>query len=181
MAAIDIGGIEVPDNRPVFLAALAVHVLAGLVSVVAGARAALARKQPGWHPRAGRVYLAGISGIFATATVLAALRWREDRHLFGIAVVALGLAATGLAARRRAWPRWPLWHGLAMGGSYITLLTGFYVDNGPQLPLIDDLPHVLYWVVPAAVGIPVIVVALVRNGALGAGDRTVSRAGRPVR
>lgn len=179
MAAIDIGGIEVPDSRPVFLAALALHVLAGLISVGAGARAAFARKRPGWHPRAGRVYLAGISAIFATATIMAAMRWREDRHLFVIALIAATLAATGLAARRREWARWPLWHGAAMGGSYITLLTGFYVDNGPQLPLIDRLPHVTYWVGPAAIGIPIIVVGLARNGALRPDRREVSR--RPAR
>lgn len=163
MAAIDIGGIEVPDSRPVFLAALALHVLAGLVSVISGARAALARKRPGWHPRAGRVFLAGITGIFLTATVMSALRWREDRHLFVIASIAFALAVTGFTARRREWPRWMLWHGAAMGGAYVTLLTGFYVDNGPQLPPIDRLPHWTYWVVPIAVGIPVILAALVHN------------------
>jgi hypothetical protein len=179
VAAIDIGGIEVPDSRPVFLAALALHVLAGLVSVAAGARAAFARKRPGWHPRAGRVYLAGISGIFVTATVMAAMRWHEDRHLFVIGLIAFVLAATGLAARWRRWRRWLLWHGAAMGGSYITLLTGFYVDNGPQLPPIDRLPHVAYWVGPAIVGIPITVAALVRNGALRPDRRKVSQ--RPGR
>lgn len=166
MAALDIGGIEVPDSRPLFLAALAVHVLAGLISVIAGARAALARKRAGWHPRAGRVYYAGLSGIFATATVMATLRWRQDRHLFVIAVIAFGLASAGLLARRRRRPGWLARHGAAMSGSYIALLTGFYVDNGPQLPPIDRLPHVLYWAVPVGVGVPVTVAALVRNGAL---------------
>lgn len=166
MAAIDIGGIEIPDSRPVFLAALAVHVLAGLVSVIAGARAALARKRPGWHPRAGRVYLGGISTIFVTATIMAALRWHEDRHLFVIATIAFGLALAGFAARRRARDGWLLRHGSAMGGSYIALLTGFYVDNGPQLPAIDRLPHAAYWIVPITVGVPVTAIALVRNGAL---------------
>jgi hypothetical protein len=179
VAVIDIGGIEVPDSRPLFLAALAVHVIAGLVSVIAGARAALARKRPGWHPRAGRVYLVGISGIFLTASIMAAMRWRQDRHLFVIAVVAVSLAGTGLAARRRAWARWPAWHGASMGGSYITLLTGFYVDNGPQLPPIDRLPHVAYWVGPAAIGIPIIVAALVHNGALRSPWRRVSERASP--
>jgi hypothetical protein len=179
VAAIDIGGIEIPDSRPVFLAALAVHVLAGLISVIAGARAAVARKRPGWHPRAGRVYLAGISGIFLTATIMASMRWRQDRHLFVIALIAVALAATGLAARRRRWARWTLWHGAAMGGSYITLLTGFYVDNGPQLPPIDRLPHVAYWVGPAAIGIPITIAALVHNGALRPRRRQVSRRPSP--
>jgi hypothetical protein len=46
------------------------------------------------------------------------------------------------------------WHGCAMAGSYVALFTGFYVDNGPQLPVWDRLPHLLYWLLPAAVGAP---------------------------
>jgi hypothetical protein len=38
-----------------------------------------------------------------------------------------------------------------MGGSFAALLTGFYVDNGPQLPLWNRLPHVVYWLLPTAV------------------------------
>lgn len=177
MTPIEIGGIEVPDSRPAFLAALAVHVLAGLVSVVSGARTALARKRPGWHPRAGRVYLTGLAGVFTTATVMAAMRWRQDRHLFLIASIAFGLASLGWLARRRARPGWLLRHGAAMGGSYVALLTGFYVDNGPQLALLDRLPHATYWAVPIGIGIPVTVAALVRNGAVRSPARRRARAG----
>ena len=53
-----------------------------------------------------------------------------------------------------------------MAGSYIALLTGFYVDNGPQLPLWNRLPHWSFWFLPAAVGIPLTWRALVRNHAL---------------
>ena len=50
--------------------------------------------------------------------------------------------------------------------SYIALLTGFYVDNGSQLPLWDRLPHLLYWLLPAAVGTPLTWWALRRNHAI---------------
>jgi hypothetical protein len=49
-----------------------------------------------------------------------------------------------------------------MGGSYIALLTGFYVDNGPFLPLWDRLPHLTYWLLPSLIGIPLIWLALRR-------------------
>jgi hypothetical protein len=164
--AVRILGITVPDNRPLFLAVVAVHVVAGVTSVVAGALAATARKQPGRHPRAGRVYLYGLATIFVSATVLAIMRWSHDWHLFVIGTVAAALGGFGFVMRRRARPGWKLWHGSAMGASYIALLTGFYVDNGPQLPLWKLLPHITYWVLPSIVGIPLIVLALVRNGAL---------------
>ena len=134
--------------------------------MIAGLLATTARKRPGRHPRAGRAYLCAIAGVFVTATVMAILRWREDWHLFLIASAAFGLAAVGLRARRRRPHRWMVWHGCAMAGSYVALFTGFYVDNGPRLPLWDRLPHVAYWLIPAAVGIPLTWRALVRNGAI---------------
>lgn len=51
-------------------------------------------------------------------------------------------------------------HLIAMGTSYILLLTAFYVDNGPHLPVWRDLPVLAYWLVPAAIGIPLIIHAL---------------------
>jgi hypothetical protein len=137
MLAINILGLEIPDSRPVFLTALAVHVIAGAVSVVSGALAATARKRRGRHPKAGVVYGAGLATVFVTATVMAALRWQHSWHLFVIACTAFGLGLLGVFARERRWHRWMTWHGTAMGLSYVALLTGFYVDNGPQLPLWD--------------------------------------------
>jgi hypothetical protein len=49
-----------------------------------------------------------------------------------------------------------------MGGSYIGLLTGFYVDNGPSLPLWDRLPHWTYWTIPTVIGVPLVWIALHR-------------------
>lgn len=97
---------------------------------------------------------------------MSAIRFEEDAHLLAIAIVAFGLAIAGRSARRRR-PGWLRWHGMAMSGSFIAPLTGFYVDNGPQLPLWDRLPHITYWFLPLPVGAPVTWWALRRNGALG--------------
>jgi hypothetical protein len=43
-----------------------------------------------------------------------------------------------------------------MGVSYIALLTAFYVDNGPHLPLWDRLPTLALWLMPTAIGLPVL-------------------------
>ena len=50
-----------------------------------------------------------------------------------------------------------------MGASYILLLTAFYVDNGKNLPLWKDFPPVTYWLLPGAIGTPIIVHALLRH------------------
>jgi hypothetical protein len=169
MLSINILGIEVPDTRPLFLVALAVHVPAGIVSVLSGAVAAASRKRPGRHPGAGRVYLVGLAALCASAAVLAPMRWRHDWPLLLLDLIAFGSAASGLLVRRRHRPGWLAPHGMAMAGSYITLLTGFYVDNGPQLPVWDRLPHLAYWLLPAAVGVPLSVAALAHNRAWNGG------------
>lgn len=35
-------------------------------------------------------------------------------------------------------------------------MSGFYVDNGPFLPLRNRLPHINYWLLPTIVGVPLI-------------------------
>jgi hypothetical protein len=47
-----------------------------------------------------------------------------------------------------------------MGTGYVAMLTAFYVDNGPHLPLWDRLPSLTFWFLPAAIGAPIIVRAV---------------------
>ena len=162
MLGSDIVGLPIPDEGPIFAIVLVTHIVSGLTAVIAGALAATAKKRRGRHPRAGHVYLWALGGIFTTATIMAAIRWHEDAHLFTIAVIAFGPGLYGYQARRRHRPGWPTHHGIGMGGSYIALLTGFYVDNGPFLPLWNQLPHWTYWLLPSLVGIPLIRRALHR-------------------
>ncbi len=67
---------------------------------------------------------------------------------------------TASGSRRRNWVSL---HITGMGASYVLLLTAFYVDNGKSLPLWQDLPAIAYWVLPASVGVPLIIRALLRH------------------
>lgn len=156
-----------------FAVILLVHVPAGLTAVVAGAVAAVSRKRRGRHPRFGTVYVGALAVVFVTATGLAVLRWTEDRHLFALGTVSFALAAVAYAARRLRWRGWTTFHIVGMGLSYVVLLTAFYVDNGPHLPLWDRLPAVAYWTLPALVGVPLVVRTLRRYTS--ATDRTRRR------
>jgi hypothetical protein len=156
MLAGDILGLPIPDAGPTFAAALVIHILSGLTAVISGALAATAKKRLGRHPRAGRIYLWALGGVFTTATIMAIIRWREDAHLLAIGIIAFSLGLYGYQARRRHRPGWPPHHAIGMGGSYIALLTGFYVDNGPFLPIWKQLPHLTYWLLPSIVGVPLI-------------------------
>ena len=78
-----------------FTIALSIHVLAALSCVVAGTLAATARKQPGRHPIAGRVYLWGLAVVVATVLTMAILRWPDYTVLLAIGLAAGGLGLAG--------------------------------------------------------------------------------------
>ena len=132
-APIVVAGIPIPSDSPAFLVVLGVHVLAGLAAVLTG---------------------------LATMAGLSAVRWAEDYHLFVLGTLAFAAAFVGRRAVRRQRLRR---HLIGMGSSYILLLTAFYVDNGAHLPLWRELPTPAYWLLPAAIGLPLIMVALRRH------------------
>ena len=98
--------------------------------------------------------------VFVSASVLAALRWVEDSHLFILGTLSFAAATFGRMARRRRWRGWIKLHISGMGLLYILMLTAFYVDNGKNLPLWKELPPIAYWILPSAIGLPLIVQAL---------------------
>ena len=159
--AARIFGDQVGSTAPMFLALLAVHVLAGLIAVITGAIAALVRKGSPRHIRAGRWYYRAIIIVFATATVLAAMRWRQDYYLFIIGAIAFTAATIGYQHRRRHRPG-DTGHIAGMGIAYVAMLTAFYVDNGPHLPLWDRLPVITFWLLPSVIGAPIIIRAIIR-------------------
>lgn len=129
-------GIPIPSSSGVFLTLVAVHVAAGLVCAVVGAVAMLSPKREGRHP---------------------------TTHLFGLGILSFGAGAIGRTARRGQRPGWLRIHIAGMGLSYILLLTAFYVDNGPSLPLWRSLPALAYWLGPGIVGLPILARALLRH------------------
>jgi hypothetical protein len=42
------------------------------------------------------------------------------------------------------------------------MLTAFYVDNGPHLPVWDHLPTLAFWLLPTAIGAPIIARSVAR-------------------
>jgi hypothetical protein len=165
LTASRILGDQVESTVPVFLAFLAIHVIAGLTAVITGAAAALTRKGSPRHIRAGRWFYRAITVVFATGTALAIMRWRQDYYLFIIGAIAFTAATIGYQHRRRHRPR-DTGHITGMGIGYAAMLTAFYVDNGPHLPLWDHLPTLAFWLLPSAIAAPLII-------------RTVRRARRP--
>lgn len=154
-----------------FFLPLVVHVWAGLTTVIIGIVVFCAPKRRGRHSRFGEGYLWTYALVFLTATMLSFQHWGTSAYLFFIALVGYGLALAGYGVRRfrqklwmRRWLRknWVVAHIVGMIGSYIVLLTGFYVDNAHLIPLLNRLPPLTFWVLPTVIGIPFIVLSLSR-------------------
>jgi uncharacterized membrane protein len=142
---------------------LVTHVPAGVVAVLSGATAMLVRKGGRAHRRAGLTYLAALVLVCVSGIGLAISRWPHFPHLLALGLVAAALAAAGYAARRR---HTPVAHLLGMGTSYVAMLTAFYVDNGPRLPVWRLLPPAAFWILPSLVAAPLLVRAVRRHGRL---------------
>jgi hypothetical protein len=88
------------------------------------------------------------------------------RILIGVHVAAgLTAAAVGYTARRIRWHGWLPHHITGMALSYTAMLTAFYVDNGPRLPVWKLLPPAAFWFLPTAIGLPPLIRALHHHSA----------------
>lgn len=160
---IDIQGFQIPSNAPLFLIILSIHILAGLICVAVGVFAMLAKKQRGFHSKSGTVYYVSLAVVFTTASVMAFLRWKEDYYLFILGSLSFLFASTARWAIRKKWQKWSIVHITEMGLSYIFLLTAFYMDNGKFLPVWKDFNPLVYWILPGAIGIPIIIRTLLKH------------------
>jgi hypothetical protein len=156
-----LGGIVIPSTDPVFLAVIVgAHIPLGIACVVAGAAAMLARKGRGPHSTCGTIYFWCLLALFGSATFLSIMRWSDNYHLFALGALSFGLAWMGRSALRLRLSHWVRLHISGMSLSYVVMLIAFYVDNGKQLPIWKDLPHVSYWLLPLVVAAPLVIRAL---------------------
>ena len=156
-------GLVIHSGEPVFLTLVGLHVIAGIAAVIAGLAAMFSRKVKGAHPIWGTAYFWAIVSIVGAAAILTMLRGPDDWPVLALGVGALACAWVGRSARRGRWNNSIRVHIAGMGLSYVLALTAFYVETGDQLPLWRALPHLLYWILPASLGLPLIVRALMRH------------------
>ena len=158
-----VAGFVIPSSDPIFLSIVAVHVLLGLAAASTGLVAMLSTKGPGRHPRFGTYYFWLLTALFVSATALSIMRWEHAYYLFVIGAFSFLAAFIGREARRRRLRGWARVHIAGMGFSYMLMLIAFYVDNGKQLPPLNQLPPWTYWALPVLIGLPIIIWALMRH------------------
>ena len=54
-------------------------------------------------------------------------------------------------------------HVTGIGLAYIIQLTAFYIANGGFLPLWKDFSPIIYWTLPGIIGIPIVIITLLRH------------------
>lgn len=159
----DLLGIPLPSNEPTFVFAIIVHIVLSLVAVITGVIAMFKEKDALGHATYGRIYYWSICAAFVTVIILSIMRWPHNIHLLSIGMLTTTLVLIGRNLAKTKKINWARKHTICMGGSYILLLTGFYVDNGKNLPFWRIFPQWFFWVFPALVGIPMMVRVLKRH------------------
>src|SRR5271166_6406691 len=87
--------LHIPSDNLIFLAILSIHIISALICVVVGVIAMFANKQPGTHPKSGRVYYWSLLVVFITVTLIAIGRWKEDYYLFVLGLISFASAFIG--------------------------------------------------------------------------------------
>ena len=152
----DLFGIPVPSTNRVFLTFVVIHIFISLLCVISGLLAMLSEKGKKKHSGFGKVYFWSMLSSFTTVVILSIMRWPHNVHLLAIGILAVVCAFAGYRLTKSQEKNWTRLHTILMSFSYIFLLTGFYVDNGKNLPFWKLLPQWSFWIFPTALGIPII-------------------------
>ncbi|GAA0287351.1 FtsH-binding integral membrane protein [Gracilibacillus halotolerans] len=135
---------------------LIIHIVTGFVCLISGVIAMLSKKKKGKHTIAGEIYHWSYFLVFITAVVMSIIHWQESAYLFYIAIFSYALALLGFLAAKIRWKKWFGSHIGGMLGSYIGIVTATIVVNVPKIPLLNELPLLLFWLLPTIIGTPLI-------------------------
>ena len=159
----DLFGIPIPSTDKVFVGFVIVHIIISLVAVATGVFAMLAHKTSVRHKKNGKIYFWSISFSFVTVLILSFMRWPHNIHLLIIGTLTFCLTFMGRRLATSQTKGWARSHTICMGLSYILLLTGFYVDNGKNLPFWSMFPEWFFYSFPSVLGIPIIIKVLMTH------------------
>jgi hypothetical protein len=156
-------GIPVPSTDKTFLFVVVVHISISLACVISGLFAMLTVKGSSRHNRSGQLYFWTMLSAFITVVVLSIMSWPRNTHLLIIGTLAATVTYIGYRLAKLKPKGWTRLHTICMGSSYILLLTGFYVDNGKNLPFWNHFPQIFFYLFPAVIGIPIITYTLLKH------------------
>ncbi len=133
---------------------LVIHIVTGFICLVFGVFAMSSRKKKGKHTLFGEIYHWSYVFVFITAIVMSILHWEESAYLFYIGVFSYALAFIGYVASKLRCKNWLGHHIGGMLGSYIGIVTATIVVNVPKVPVLNEFPPLLFWLLPTIIGTP---------------------------
>ncbi|WP_081798138.1 DUF2306 domain-containing protein [Neobacillus dielmonensis] len=136
---------------------LLIHIISGIVCLVSGIFAMSARKKKGRHTTAGEIYHGFYVLVFISAIYMSITHWEESAYLFYIGVFSYALAILGYLAGKIRWKNWLNAHIGGMLGSYIGIVTATIVVNIPKVPVLNEIPVLIFWFLPTIIGTPFII------------------------
>ncbi|MFD0681232.1 MULTISPECIES: DUF2306 domain-containing protein [unclassified Paenibacillus] len=135
---------------------LIIHLLTGIICLVSGLFAMFSKKKKGKHTLSGEIYHCSYVIVFVTAIAMSILHWETSQYLFYVALFSYGLALLGYLAAKKKWKNWLGSHIGGLAGSYIGIVTATLVVNVHRIPVLNELPQLLFWFLPTIIGTPII-------------------------
>ncbi|WP_231687874.1 DUF2306 domain-containing protein [Bacillus sp. FJAT-27251] len=136
---------------------LIMHILTGAVCLVSGLIAMASSKKKGRHTAAGEIYHGAYVLVFISAVVMSIIHWEESAYLFYIGIFSYSLALLGYVTAKRRWKNWIGMHIGGMLGSYIGIVTATIVVNISKVPVLNEIPVLIFWFLPTIIGTPLII------------------------
>lgn len=136
---------------------LIVHILTGVICLISGLFAMFSKKRRGKHTKSGTIYHGSYVLVFITALLMSIIHWESSQYLFYIALFSYGFALFGYLSVKRKPKNWLGMHIGGMLGSYIGIVTATLVVNVAQLPLVNEIPSLIFWFLPTIIGTPFII------------------------
>ena len=153
---------SIPSDNNLLLIILGIHIASGLTCVISGLVAMLSNKVKKVHPAAGRIYYWGMVFVFITVILILIMKPPINIPILILDFFTFLFTYLGKRLARLNNPSRTRLHIICMGLSYILLLTGFYVDDGKNLPFWNQFSQLFFWLFPSVIGIPIILYTLLR-------------------
>ncbi|OFD52209.1 hypothetical protein BWGOE4_56920 [Bacillus mycoides] len=139
-----------------FRVILFIHILVGVICLIAGLAAMVAPKKKGLHKKLGEIYHFSFIIVFITTVAMAIMHWESSSYLLYIGIFSYSLALLGYLAGKFKWKNWVAIHIGSILGSYIAILTAVLVVNVNRMPILNNYNPLIFWLIPTIIGSPII-------------------------
>ncbi|MGE7975629.1 DUF2306 domain-containing protein [Bacillus cereus] len=135
---------------------LFIHILVGVICLIAGLAAMLTPKKMRLHKKLGEIYHFSFIIVLITTIGMAIIHWESSSHLLYIGFISYSLALIGYLAGKFKCKNWIAIHIGSVLGSYIAILTAVLVVNVNRLPVLNNYNPLIFWLLPTIIGSPII-------------------------